>query len=258
MPIHVTDTAAIIARVRAAESELPAADRLFVDPFAHLFATDVAADEVVEQFRSVPFFRDQVRIRTRFIDDFVRAGVADGCRQIVILGAGFDCRALRLEEIATSGSRVYEVDFGEQLDSKRRVLEAAGVAIPNHLGFVACDFKAADFDSSLAAGLVDEGFSAGGATLFLWEGVITYLEAVEIERTLSWMARISAPGSRAIFNYTINQLAGTDPQSMSARAKAAGFTSVEDRSVGSIYRDYVKTEPSSEIAELFRLAVAIR
>ena len=46
---------------------------------------------------------------------------------------------------------------------------------PERLRFVACDFNAADFESSLVSGLVAEGFSVSGLTLFLWEGVITYL-----------------------------------------------------------------------------------
>ena len=147
--MKITDTAAIIARARAAEGDLPPETRLFVDPFAHLFAGDL--DESAEAFGSVPFLRDQVRIRTRFIDDFVRRGVADGLRQIVILGAGFDCRALRLDEIVATRSKVYEVDFDEQLATKRAILEAGGVAIPDHLRFVACDLVADDFESSLLA-----------------------------------------------------------------------------------------------------------
>jgi methyltransferase (TIGR00027 family) len=244
--------------VRAAESELPPDERLFVDPFARLFASEPEAHELADQFTAVPFFREQVRVRTRFIDEFVRQGVADGFRQIVILGAGFDCRALRLGEIAATGSKVYEVDFREQLEKKRAVLAAASVAIPELLRFVACDFNAADFESSLGSGLVAEGFSVGGLTLFLWEGVITYLTPSEIDRTLCWMATVSAPRSRVVFNYTINHLAGNVPETMSARAEAAGFTSVDDRSAGSVYREYVKAEPPSDVADLFRLAVAIR
>jgi len=257
MPMTVTDTAAIIAAVRAAEGELPAAQRLFTDPYAQLFALGPNLDEVVEQFRSLTVLSQQVRVRTRYIDDFVRRGIADGARQIVILGAGFDCRALRLEEIAASGSIVFEVDFGEQLEKKRTVLESAGVTLPGWVRYVACDFMAADFDSSLGAALAGERFTAGALTLFLWEGVISYLNPPEIDRTLSWMAATSAPGSRVVFNYTINSLTGLEPQQMDARAKAAGFASVDDRSLASLHRDYLKTE-ASEMAEQFRLAVAVR
>ena len=41
-----------------------------------------------------------MQVRTRVIDDAVRAFVAAGGRQLVLLGAGYDCRALRLAELA--------------------------------------------------------------------------------------------------------------------------------------------------------------
>jgi O-methyltransferase involved in polyketide biosynthesis len=38
--------------------------------------------------------------RTRLIDDWVGENAAAGARQVVLLGAGFDCRALRLPNLA--------------------------------------------------------------------------------------------------------------------------------------------------------------
>src|SRR2546428_12613315 len=48
--LNVTDTATIIARVRAAESELPPDVRLFDDPFARLFASELEPHEIADQF----------------------------------------------------------------------------------------------------------------------------------------------------------------------------------------------------------------
>ena len=256
--MKITDTEAIIARVRAEEGDLPGSERLFVDPFAHLFAGPPADREVAEQFAAVPFLREQVRLRTRFIDDFVRGGVADGIRQLVILGAGFDCRALRLDEIASTGSRVYEVDFAEQLATKRSVLEAGGVSIPDLLRFIPCDFTTADFESSLLDGLVREGLVTGARTLFTWEGVISYLAPTEVDRMLRWIAAAGAPGSRLVFNYPVNQFIGNDPDGMSTRVKAAGFSSIDDRSLGALHRQYFGADAASDIAELFRIAIAFR
>lgn len=255
--MKVTDTATIIARIRAAEAELPPARRLFDDPFARLFADEPEPSETSDQFSAVPFLREAIRLRTRFIDDFVCQGLADGFRQIVVLGAGFDCRALRLRDIAATASRVYEVDLPEQLATKRGVLEGAGVEIPDFLRFVACDFTAGDFESSLSAGLAGEGFSIGRLTLFIWEGVISYLNPDEIDRSLRWIAAASVLRSKAVFNYSINYLFGIDPEGMKQRAKAAGFASVEDRSLGSLYREHV-AGPPSDVADLFRIAVVTR
>ena len=92
--MKITDTAAIIARARAAEGDRPPEERLFVDPFAHLFSGDLDESELADTFGAMPFLREQVRIRTRFIDDFVRRGLADG----VCAGPGrpnLACRPLR-------------------------------------------------------------------------------------------------------------------------------------------------------------------
>ena len=46
--------------------------------------------------------------RTRLIDDAVAAALRDGIDQVLILGAGFDCRAYRLPGIERA--RVFEID----------------------------------------------------------------------------------------------------------------------------------------------------
>ncbi len=112
MSVEITDTAAAVARVRSWESQLPEEQRLFEDPYAHLFAGGEAADEAVQRFLSAPIFREHIRLRTRFIDDAVRAALAAGIAQVVNLGVGFDCRTLRLTEIAEHDAQVFEVDLG--------------------------------------------------------------------------------------------------------------------------------------------------
>jgi Leucine carboxyl methyltransferase len=38
-------------------------------------------------------------VRTRLIDDLLDAALADGVRQVVLLGAGYDSRAFRLAQV---------------------------------------------------------------------------------------------------------------------------------------------------------------
>src|SRR4051794_3819980 len=51
---------------------------------------------------------DMMALRTSTIDAAVRAAIAGGTTQLVILGAGLDGRAWRMSELA--GVRVFEVD----------------------------------------------------------------------------------------------------------------------------------------------------
>src|ERR1700733_13949251 len=68
--LTVADTAFATAAVRAEEALRPPDERLFEDPYAGLFwAAGSHAEEGTQRFLSLPFFRDGIRLRTRFIDD---------------------------------------------------------------------------------------------------------------------------------------------------------------------------------------------
>lgn len=216
--VTVADTAYSIASVRAEEREL------FHDAYAARFVPTGDAIAATDRFLSLPFFRDGIRLRTRFIDDFVREGVAAGLSNVVILGTGFDTRALRMPELASA--RVYEVDFADQLAKKRAVLGAA----PHNIIDIACDFGAPGFELELERML-------RGPALFVWEGVIGYIGLDVIDRTLSMMARI---GGRAVFNYG---QAIFDPERAEDHVKRAGFTSFEELAFDELWRRYLPGEP---------------
>jgi methyltransferase (TIGR00027 family) len=250
--VDVTDTAAAIARLRAAEGELPPQQRLFEDPFARHFSGGAAADEALAQFLRVPFFHEAIRVRTRFIDDAVRAAVADGIAQLVILGAGFDCRALRLDEVVRAGARVFEVDYAAQLARKRAVLDGAGVTLPEHVQLVASDFEAEGYDARLVSDLRARGFVAARPVLFVCEGVLGYLNDPEIDRCLRLMATAGGRGSRAVFNYGIVNI---DPERLGARVGRAGFVTLDDETLAALYVRYVGGTPPAG-GEFQRIALA--
>src|SRR5215475_7762312 len=103
--LTVADTAFAIAAVRAEETLRPPDERLFEDPYASLFrAAGVHAEDGTRRYLDLPFFRDGIRLRTRSIDDALSDGVATGLAQIVLLGAGFDARALRTPTLAAQGA----------------------------------------------------------------------------------------------------------------------------------------------------------
>ncbi len=253
MGVDVTDTAAAIARVRSWESDLPEGERLFEDPYAHLFAGGAAADEAMRLFLSAPMFRDSIRLRTRFIDDAVRAALAAGITQVVNLGAGFDCRTLRLSEIAEHGAQVFEIDFAAQLERKIATLAAAGIAMPPSAHLVAADFTA-DYEVPLTAALAAAGFRRDVPAVVVWEGVLGYLDDATCDRTLQWIASVAAPGSRLVFNYTVSRF---DPADLLPRIRRSGFVWLDDTSLGDVYGRYLPGEPPAG-HDLYRFAVAWR
>src|SRR5262249_54799214 len=122
LPRGVGLTALSVADARARESARP--DRLFDDPFAQLFVDAAGAEFAPPSTANAIDIRaaraEYVAIRTRFFDDELRAACAAGCRQVVVLAAGLDTRAFRLEWPV--GARLFELDVAEVLAFKERVL----------------------------------------------------------------------------------------------------------------------------------------
>src|SRR5919106_1775100 len=124
-PSGVGETAVGAAMMRSDESARR--DRLFDDPYAAAFVAavpDAFADGPEpgdpEIAALTDAFRAHVAIRTRFYDDYLRTACARGCQQVVVLAAGLDARAFRLNWPA--GVRLFELDLPEVLAFKDGVL----------------------------------------------------------------------------------------------------------------------------------------
>src|SRR5262249_7844347 len=114
--------------------------------------------------------------------------------QIVILGAGFDCRAYRIPGLEQT--HVFEVDHPDTQAAKRRCLERMLGPSPAHVTFVAIDFNR----QRLAEVLPAAGFEAHRRTFFIWEGVTNYLTEPAVDETLRFI-RFTASGSQVLFTY---------------------------------------------------------
>lgn len=198
-------TAAYVALYRALEHRERGRPRLFADPYAHRFLpwslrAAVAATRVpvVHRWlsryadRRAPGARTSAIARTRCIDDVVRAAVGDGVGQVVLLGAGFDCRAHRLPELV--GATVFEVDRIATQAVKRAVL--ARCSRRADVRYVGVDFLRDDVGSSLRS----VGWDPGRRTLFVWEGVTNYLTESVVAGVLAWIGSL-ADGTRVAFTY---------------------------------------------------------
>lgn len=238
----VADTAFSIAVVRAEEGNLPEGERLFTDPYASAFvAAGAHAAESTQRFLDLPFFRDGVRLRTRYLDDCVCDALAAGLDQIVILGAGFDARGLRMKEIEARRATVFEVDTPYQLDRKRRALAEVGVKLPARVVHVPFEFEARDFDDELEGALETAGFRPTAGAMFVWEGVIGYIEGKAIDESLRFMARAGGPKSRVAFTFADEALSGEE--TMAARTKRCGFASFEGIAGDALWRRYLPGDP---------------
>ena len=113
--------------------------------------------------------------------------------QFVILGAGFDTRALRLPP--DRQVRSFEVDTLKTQAIKREMLSKTSIDATG-ITFVAADFEKEDWFTRL----VDAGFDQSKPALFLWEGVVMYLDREAVEDTLRKIGSC-ASGSVVAFDY---------------------------------------------------------
>jgi methyltransferase (TIGR00027 family) len=130
--------------------------------------------------------------RTVAIDDAIRAGAPGS--QIVILGAGLDGRAWRMNEL--SNSVVFEVDHPDTQKEKRERIATLPIAA-REVRFVPFDFTRDALDRALA----DAGHDPSRPTTWVWEGVIMYLEPAAVAATLAVVQRRSTPKSRVLAHY---------------------------------------------------------
>jgi methyltransferase (TIGR00027 family) len=201
-------TAVWVAGLRAVEETR--VDRLFDDRFAAAFVS--AAGGEVAEAAALPFGTSEfLAIRTRFFDDQARAACEAGIRQVVLLAAGLDCRAFRLDW--PDGARLLELDLPEMFAFKEPVLASVSAVARCERVVVPVDLRGSWADALTAA-----GFDPGLATVWLAEGLLPYLDRADRDRLLATVTELSAPGSRAVFDHI--DTTATDRPAMQATSEA--------------------------------------
>jgi len=142
----------------------------------------------------VPGFHEHLISRTRFIDDLVKASAAGGVEQYVILGAGYDSRAHRLE--LPSSLRIFEVDQPEVQSRKRSKLPKE-LTNSENITYVAVDFT----HQSLTEQLMGSGFDQSKSTVFTLEGVSQYITKEAFRSTIKEVATLTQKASSIFFYF---------------------------------------------------------
>jgi methyltransferase (TIGR00027 family) len=147
------------------------------DPYAAWFVTD-AGTRVFELASAVDRTFAAYNL-ARYVET-TRALVDAAARgqQIVVLGAGSDCRALAMPELAAVP--VFLVDQPAMDAFRKDVLAAHGQMQPAHVRSVPFDLA----DSGLLDALEDAGWNAREPTFVLAEGVLVYLPSAVVLRIL--------------------------------------------------------------------------
>ena len=187
-----------MATIRALEVQKPSSARICYDPFARQFADpwSFAIHRILAEMieRRAPGFIGFIVSRCRYIDDILEKCLDIGIEQVVILGAGLDSRAYRFERLKGQG-RVFEVDEPTTQAAKIARVKRIFGEVPGHVTYVPIDFNGETLDK-----LVESGYQRGSKSLFIWEGVVAYLQPEAVDATLAWVRSNSAPGSVIVFD----------------------------------------------------------
>jgi methyltransferase (TIGR00027 family) len=212
-------TAVMVALARAAETA--SADPLIRDQFAEPLVSTPELEGVREQvaawWASEPddgsedgddldatVDSEQMinyqAVRTHFFDAYFADAVAAGIRQVVILAAGLDSRAYRLDWPA--GTVVYEIDLPKVLEYKAETLAGHGATPIADRRPVPVDLRH-DWPQALR----DAGFDATRPTAWLAEGLLPFLPGAAQDAMFASIDALSGSGSRVAV-----EIFGTDEE----------------------------------------------
>ena len=173
-------TGRMCAASRGIESKR--SDSLFTDPLGDRLAGDEAIDNEMGAWILVP--------RTRFGDDLLRKSYdQDGARQLVMLGAGMDARAFRMQGLPEL--KVFEVDQATTFDIKEPLVRGEELLVESR-HTVATDFS---HKKGWGEDLVESGFDPSVPTVWLLEGLLMYLSMPDTVDLMQMIGELSAPKS---------------------------------------------------------------
>jgi methyltransferase (TIGR00027 family) len=189
------------ATMVAAQRALANRESLIDDPYAEPLVRAVGMDFFIRALDGEIDFGDVdpesdmrraaegMAVRTRWFDRLFTDGAAAGIRQAVILAAGLDARAYRLDW--PDGTTVYELDQPEVIEFKTKTLAGLDAKPESDRRTIAIDLR-----NDWPKALLDNGFDPGQPTAWIAEGLLIYLPPEAQDLLFDRINELSAPGSR--------------------------------------------------------------
>ena len=212
--VGATATMVAAARALAAKEPEPLIQDAFAEPlvkavgiefFSRLVDGELTASEIDDDAEfNIQRLIHMLAVRTRFFDDFFAESGRAGVRQVVILAAGLDSRAYRLNW--PTGAVVYEVDMPDVIEFRTRTLAGLGAEPTAERRTVAIDLRD-DWPTALRR----SDFDDASPTAWSAEGLLMYLPPHAQDRLFDNITELSAPGSRLATEYHPDPAALVNP-----------------------------------------------
>lgn len=195
-------TAEVVALIRALEFSYYGEQSLLKDKYAARFLSDFYM-AIYNRLSILPEFTsffvnasslglfDFITLRHAFMDSYVKRFASK--LPIVLLGAGYDSRALRLHQHIHHG--IWEFDFPATQRRKKFYLRNERIeGEPPH--YVEVDFMKEQLTDVFAHSGIPKG-----PALVLWEGVSMYVTEDVVRNTLITCREYFGPGTIMLFDY---------------------------------------------------------
>lgn len=229
----VGSTALFVAAARALEAQKP--DPAAVDPYAEIFCRAVggewadlldgeAPDHALRTADFGAHFVDFQAVRTKYFDDYFRAAATAGVRQIVLLAAGLDSRAYRLDW--PDRTVVYELDQPRVLEFKRHALDG-------HTPRAERREVPVDLRNDWPRALRDNGFDPNEPSAWIAEGLLIYLPASAQRELFTGIDSLAAAGSHA----AVEEAAPMDAAAFEAKREEERAIGDEDKFFTLVYNE---------------------
>ncbi|MGI9123966.1 MAG: class I SAM-dependent methyltransferase [Mycobacterium sp.] len=221
-------TATMVAAGRAMATRNQLIDDPFAEPLVRAVGIPFFVDMIDGKLDTSPFGDDGpdrvqamiagMAMRTKFFDEYFIAAADGGVRQAVILAAGLDSRAYRLNW--PHGTVVYEIDQPAVIEFKTTTLAGLAAEPVAELRTVGIDLRG-DWPAALRAA----GFDDSAPTAWLAVGLLIYLPPDAQDRLLDTITSLSAPGSAVATEYVpgIIDFDAGRAREMAARLRGRGM-----------------------------------
>jgi len=278
-------TAFLVASIRLIEQYQPKELRLFDDPVIKFFFNKMTLFQLkFKIIRDMKIMLSDLMTkgtfgalicRTKYIDDSLKAAMANGIDQLVILGAGLDTRPYRISGI--NKIKVIEVDLPIMQNIKKEKIKGFLGALPSNITFTPIDFNKQILNEVL--NIQELNFSK--PIFFIWEGVTPYISSEAVKNTLTFISKAPS-GSIIVFSYILQSVIdktseipgadnlldyfesngqswifGLDPSNLIGFLKQFNLTLVEDIDASYYQENYLKPlKRNLAVSKLERIAFA--
>ncbi|MBZ8180845.1 class I SAM-dependent methyltransferase [Oscillatoria salina] len=147
----------------------------------------------LEVFQRIAYW--YILVREKYGDEVIEASIKAGCKQLLLLGSGYDTRFFRLASIQNNSVKTFEIDLPETINDKKKCLIAKLKIIPHGLSLISLDLNKDNLNS-----LVDYGFESEIPTIYIWQGVSYYLTQESIDKVLDYIKKQMTPNSVFVFD----------------------------------------------------------